>query len=1052
MYPSFEQLDPTSKVWRWHSRIGHQGFRTLQQLSSRNGLLPEFKDEQILQFLRKDCVQCQHGDIHSHPIHKHSNPQYEAARTLGTLHIDGMGTFSLTIEGTKGKQQYRSFNGFEYVLVVTDEFTHVVWVFPLKSKDEAYDKIKALILQLQVELNLKVGRLHGDQAGEFISTKLKEFLTNNGTRLTTSESGISQHNGVAERMNRTLQSMTRIMMVHAGAPQILWDEAIQWAAHVYNSTPQKVTHWSAPFELLRPKVKCDPNKLIVWGCNVIAKHLDKNRGKFEPKGFKGIFVGFDQQTGGYRVLDIQSDTIVVTRDLNPQEDCFTHMNLFAAKFSPSNSAVDDLSGRNSFEILQEEGDEDVDPDYEPEYEFKDDVDSSSEVMQESDEDEHTITVESQNTSEPATTASDDDREELDHTFENDVDTSSEVVRESAADESTVTVESRNVPEPVATGLRRSGRVRNNPGNIMNDPRNYSQEDQEQFFRTVEEMSDNMFHNIGHEANEEIVISAIESQIITEILMAAVVKSVSGIREPTTLKEAMNIDPEKWKPAFDDEVKSLTDRKVFTLVKLPKGKKAISTRWVTKIKLDENNQPIRWKARFVVRGFSQIPGVDYNLTQSPVASWKSIRMIMSITAREDHELFQYDYDTAFLNAQLEEDIYVQQPEGYHVGGPDMVWKLNKAMYGLKQASREWNKTADSFMKRLGFKPLVSDPCVYMKQSKTNRLILIGLYVDDTIISVHRDDIAEWESYKKKINETFTIKDLGECKWILNIKVTRDRKNKTITLSQQAYTERIAAEHGLSQTRTVTTPIRIEDLYPSETEQSAILNEENKKKYQSIVGELLYAANITRPDTSFSVGRLCQRLSNPCEHHLSAAQRILRYLNQTSNYSLKFGGQGLDLNTSGISAFSDSDWAECKETRRSTSGCLVVYNGDVVHWFSRRQKAVTTSSAEAEYVALFEASKEILWFRNWLSEVFGEIKTGTLIHEDNQAAIELAENPNMMSQRVKHIDLKYHFLRELVAEGKIRLGWIQSENQLADILTKPLQGSKFMNICQMIMQCV
>ena len=123
---------------------------------------------------------------------------------------------------------------------------------------------------------------------------------------------------------------------------------------------------------------------------------------------------------------------------------------------------------------------------------------------------------------------------------------------------------------------------------MNDPRNYSQEDQEHIFRTVEEMSDNMFHNIGHEANEEIVISAIESQIITEILMAAVVKSVSGIREPTTLKEAMNIDPEKWKPAFDDEVKSLTDRKVFTLTKLPKGKKAISTRWVTKIKLDENN--------------------------------------------------------------------------------------------------------------------------------------------------------------------------------------------------------------------------------------------------------------------------------------------------------------------------------------------------------------------------------------------------------------------------------------------------------------------------------
>jgi len=179
-------------------------------------------------------------------------------------------------------------------------------------------------------------------------------------------------------------------------------------------------------------------------------------------------------------------------------------------------------------------------------------------------------------------------------------------------------------------------------------------------------------------------------------------------------------------------------------------------------------------------------------------------------------------------------------------------------------------------------------------------------------------------------------------------------------------------------------------------------------------------------------------------------MMRYLSQTSHYTMKFGGQGLDLDISGISAYSDSDWAECKETRRSTSGGLVLYNGDVVHWFSRRQKAVAVSSAEAEYVALFDATKEIQWFRNWILEVFGEQEVGTtLIHEDNQAAIELANNKNMMSMRVKHIDLKYHFLKELVANGSIRLGWIQSENQLADILTKPLQGSQFKNICQMIM---
>jgi len=593
---------------------------------------------------------------------------------------------------------------------------------------------------------------------------------------------------------------------------------------------------------------------------------------------------------------------------------------------------------------------------------------------------------------------------------------------------------------------RSGRVSRPPqGNIGNDHRNYYGEDLEKVFRAVEEAEDSM---INH---EEIVLSAIEVQIINEIVLAAVVKSVSGIREPKTYKEAMAIDPNSWKPAFDSEHKSITDLEVYTLMKLPKGKKAIPTRWVTKIKLDENNKPIKWKARFVVKGFAQIPGVDYDLTQSPVASWKSIRTIMSITAKENNELFQFDYDTAFLNAKLTEDIYVEQPEGYHVGEPDMVWKLNKALYGLKQAPREWNKTADKFMKELGFKALVSDPCVYIKKSKTDRRILIGLYVDDTIISVHKEDLMEWESDKKRIGATFPIKDLGECHWILNVKVTRDRKNRTITLSQQAYADRIAAEHGLDRTRTVSTPIRIEDLYLNDKEKSKILNKQEHKKYQSIVGELLYAANITRPDLSFAVGRLCQRVSNPEEHHLAAAKRVMRYLGQTSHFSLVFGSNKIDTGNSGITAFSDSDWAECRDTRRSTSGGLILLNGDIVHWFSRRQKSVSSSSAEAEYVALFETGKEILWFRNWIMEVFDKWSQGaTLIKEDNQAAIELASNPNMMSQRVKHIDLRYHFLRELVAENKLKLMWIQSKDQLADILTKPLNGAMFSRISSILMK--
>ncbi len=222
----------------------------------------------------------------------------------------------------------------------------------------------------------------------------------------------------------------------------------------------------------------------------------------------------------------------------------------------------------------------------------------------------------------------------------------------------------------------------------------------------------------------------------------------------------------------------------------------------------------------------------------------------------------------------------------------------------------------------------------------------------------------------------------------------------------------------------------------------LDTKEKTKYQSIVGELLYAANTTRPDICFITGRLCQYVAKPYEHQLQAAQRVMRYLSQTAHYCMKFGGNSIAPNDSGLTAFSDSDYGECKETRRSTSGHLVLYNGDIIYWSSRRQKIVNLSSTEAEYVALGEAVKEIQWCRNWLLEIFGKDTIGTvIIHEDNQATIQLAQFSDKISQRTKHIDIRHHFLREVITDGQIKLAWIQSKDQLADILTKPLQGETF-----------
>jgi hypothetical protein len=203
-----------------------------------------------------------------------------------------------------------------------------------------------------------------------------------------------------------------------------------------------------------------------------------------------------------------------------------------------------------------------------------------------------------------------------------------------------------------------------------------------------------------------------------------------------------------------------------------------------------------------------------------------------------------------------------------------------------------------------------------------------------------------------------------------------------------------------------------------------------------------------------------MAEPYEHQLQAARRIMRYLSQTAHYSPIFGSDDIEIDMAGprafaksthVSGFSDSDYGECKQTRRSTSGCLVLFNGDIIHWFSRKQKLVVTSSTEAEYVALGETVKELLWCRSWLSEVYQEeILAPMTIYEDNRATIQLAQHGDMISQRTKHIDIKYHFLRQYIDDGTIKLMWVESKNQLADILTKPLQGGTFKYICDKILE--
>jgi transposase InsO family protein len=1003
-YAGSESVNPNGRIW--HARIAHQGSAVLKAYSKIFNLRDPPTDDEIDRMRRKDCDACLLGDMHAHPIHSKADEQYSATRTLGLVVADLMGPFSIIADGTRIRS--KSLGGHYYILVVVDVYTHMVWVILLVKKSDASERIIKLLTRLHLQTGEEVGIFRTDKGGEFFDSTLATFFDIAGTEHTWSQPGIKGHNGIAERMNRTIQSMARKMMSHADAPPPLWGEAVIWASHVHNATPQKIVEFQPPFQLFR-KYNFKPNRLKVWGCDAFVQHKETHKLKFEPRGWRGIFVGFHSESGGYRVLHPTTGTIETDRNVEFQEENFRHMKMFA------DSCTEGVFGADGpyAEYREGKADED-DSDYSP---SESDSDSDTEEepsnpppvggegvkkkTQKQKRDQNGPDVKKQNPSDPKQKAN----------------TSS-------------STSSSNNEQAAKPNLRRSERRAKyitNP--IMLDPANYGHHASEGVDDVFGEMQQAYCAHMSFEYPIwEMVLSAYTAEKETE---------------PKNFKEA--IEQEVWKKSMLEELESLRKLGVYKLVQLPKNKHALGTRFVYKLKLDDENKVSRRKSRFVVQGFRQVYGRDYEETHSPVANIKSIKMVLSVAARRDYELLQMDFDTAFLNAVLDEEVFVKQPQGFHVGGPDMVWKLNKALYGLKQASRQWYKTIHAFMMKIGYEPLKTDPCVYKKISQTGKLMLVCLYVDDTMIAVHKDDVQEWERDKARIADAYPIKDLGECQWILNMKVTRDRAKRVITLSQRAYIERITTERGMAETRTVSTPVTPGD-FNMPIDPSKDLDEEQTTYYQSLIGALLYVANITRPDVAYAIGRLCQVTIKPNKIHLEIAKRVLRYLYQTRHYTMTFGGPRAMNPT--LEGYSDSDWAGCLETRRSTSGCLVRFNGDVISWMSRRQKTVALSSAEAEYMALSEVTKEIIWYRTWIWEVFGIWTTG-LVYEDNQATKAIAEGVSTIRDRTKHIDIRYRFINEAVQDQKIKIQWIDTQHQQADILTKPLSGGTFERICNMIL---
>jgi hypothetical protein len=963
----------------WHRRLNHLGPDKIRNLHKVTTLKEPIRVPTDLEI----CAVCAIAKM-TNSIPKTLSEHEEFL--LALIQFDIAGPFPMSLRG------------FKYFMLVIDSWSRKNWILLLKHKSDAPKALRHFKQDVELETEKKIKKARSDNAPELIKSVREWREAGSGVKSQLTTAASSHQNGPAERNIRTAEADMRAMLKDSSMPIEFWCEAVVYDGYCRDRTdsgPVVDGIRVAPEEAYSGKIPTIDH-LKAWGSkcytyiNPKTIPADQRHDKLVYTGREGVFMGFSDATGKH------------ARVYHPETGRTDRVSVFRIDEKIKGGTMD-LKLRLA---VGPQGTSNEKPDRAPRGRPKKQTIEAAPSQP----------VESQAQPQEKNTPQED--KPAKHAAK----ANSEIPDKPKEDVQTMTPTTQRpqpAPAPTPHYFTRSKRKREENEEIENE--------------RVAKIIKALLAKAEPTGNE---FEFLAEQLPAEFEAAFAATEIAGIKIPQTYKEAMSSPYTKhWKNAMHEEIIALLENGTWKQVIPPKGANLISSKWVYTIKLKPDGSIERFKARLVARGFSQVQGMDYNETFAPTVRMDTLRLFLATVAAEDMECVQFDIKNAFTESHLKEEIYISPPQGVDVK-KGYALQILRSLYGLKQAARDWNILIKKELLAWGFVQSLADPCLYVHKEKSLRLLV---YVDDIVAAAKKQGLIDW--FYEKLSRRFNTRNLGEIHKILGIRVTRDRKNRIIYLDQEQYLRTVLDKFGMKNKSHKDKKIPASDykaFRPATDDNTRI----SVSEYQTAIGSLMYAMVLTRPDIAFTLGKLAQNMSDPAEHHGHALKNLFRYLNSTITQKLRYGpGRANDT----FAIYTDADWAGDKVDRKSVSGSVGMFYGGPFSWSSKKQRSVATSSCESEYISSASSAKQGQWVAQFFRDMrrpgyIGKNPSMVQMYGDNQGALALVKNPHL-HERSKHIDICYHFIRDLVEQGKLKVDYIPTYDMVADGMTKPLQRVAF-----------